>query len=82
MISTFGILVLAQRQHTHNDLWNKLEVFLRIRATVNSLALEQDSANTASESSAVCNKDIIQMEIYTKTLQKRLDEQNKHVEVL
>ena len=52
-----------------------------IRATVNLLTLERDCANTVS-ADPVSNKDFARMEIYTKTLQNKLDEQSKVVEGL
>ena len=83
VISPFGILVLALRQHTNNNVWKDSEVLQRIRATVNLLTLERDCANTVS-ADPVSNKDFARngMEIYTKTLQNKLDEQSKVVEGL
>ena len=81
VISSFGILVLALRQHTNNNVWKESEVLQRIRATVNLLTLERDCANTVS-AHPVSNKDFARMEMYTKTLQNKLDEQSKVIEGL
>ena len=41
VISSVGILVLALRQHTNNNVWKESEVLQSIRATVNLLTLAQ-----------------------------------------
>ena len=48
---------------------------------MNLLTLERDCANTVS-ADPVSNKDFARMEIYTNTLQNKLDEQSKVVEGL
>ena len=80
-ISSLGILVVALRQHTNNNVWKESKVLQRIRVTVNLLTLERDCANTVS-ADPVSNKDFARMEIYTKTLQNKLDEQSKVIEGL
>ena len=80
VISSFGILVLALRQHTNNNVWKESEVLQSIRATVNLLTLAQ--IQSLLTLLAIKTSQFARMEMYTKTLQNKLDEQSKVIEGL